>query len=131
MQFIYKCNHCNVQINIAQRNSSNLNKNRIACKGQYQAWALRSPGAIYPHANISDLVKFQDCFQKELVIGIIEKNLPFGTFNDGALQDGTQFSMASIANTLYYKSKARLLDELKKLLHGRVICASINCWTLQ
>ncbi|MBW0534420.1 hypothetical protein O181_074135, partial [Austropuccinia psidii MF-1] len=140
MRFIYKCNHCNAQINIARRNSSNLNKHRSACKGRYQAWALQSPGAIDPHANNSDLVKFQDSFQKKLVIGLIEKNLPFGTFNDGVLRDvlckmAPNFQwphckkMASIANTLYYESKARLLDELKKLPRGRVICAAIDCWT--
>ncbi|MBW0572417.1 hypothetical protein O181_112132 [Austropuccinia psidii MF-1] len=135
MRFIYKCNHCN-----ARRNSSNLNKHRSACKGRYQAWALQSPGAIDPHANNSDLVKFQDCFQKKFVIGLIEKNLPFGTFNDGVLRDvlcnmAPNFQwphrkkVASIANTLYYESKARLLDELKKFPRGRVICAAIDCWT--
>ncbi|MBW0501145.1 hypothetical protein O181_040860 [Austropuccinia psidii MF-1] len=111
-----------------------------ACKGQYQAWALQSPGAIDPHANSSDLVKFQDCFQKKLVIGLIEKNLPFGTFNDGVLHEALcnmapnfqwphRKKVASIANIFYYKSKARLLDELKKLPRGRVICTSIDCWT--
>ncbi|MBW0591694.1 hypothetical protein O181_131409 [Austropuccinia psidii MF-1] len=35
--YIYECNYCTYQINIARPNSSNLNKNQSACKGCHNA----------------------------------------------------------------------------------------------
>ncbi|MBW0488165.1 hypothetical protein O181_027880 [Austropuccinia psidii MF-1] len=69
MQFIYHCNHCNAQINIARHNSSNLNKHRD------------------PYAIKSSLVRNAEKYQKKLVLVLIEKNLRFGTFDDSILCD--------------------------------------------
>ncbi|MBW0471873.1 hypothetical protein O181_011588 [Austropuccinia psidii MF-1] len=81
----YKCRHCSVKIGVMGGNTSNMNKHRKKCGGQFDAWALRSPGSIDPSMGARLDAKAQQHLTKELVKALVAIQMSSSIFESPRL----------------------------------------------
>ncbi|MBW0559647.1 hypothetical protein O181_099362 [Austropuccinia psidii MF-1] len=79
-QFIYKCQHCSVKLGIIGRNTSNLNKHRGRCCGQFNTWASKAPGSVDPNMGAKIAAEEQDSILKQLVETLVAIQVSFLIF---------------------------------------------------